>query len=347
MAGNMPEFEIIPTRQLYWHTRYCEATKKNLGKTKLDKDGYIVPMTWEGGCPFPRPSGEFKAQQVLYDFQKRGDCYERCLSIQCDSLSYDKNLTIDRDSLFNAHFIRLMGRTAFPPYGWLDERAKKNGEYQSFSVISLSPRSMWGMVVMQVMYDDPNKMDPWLMYIPSLRRIRKMSASDTQDPQGDLAFDDREHFVQKVTPKRYPYKYEIIAEREYLSPIGYNSAKTWIDSKNGYAAMGLQFMRRPCYVLQMTQQDPNYLYSKRILYIDKETFLTCNSANYDQRGRLYRTQATTYVFIPEFGQVAAFGMPCFQWDHLDLHTTEQMQFQLPANYSREDFTMQELIKRGK
>jgi len=174
-----------------------------------------------------------------------------------------------------------------------------------------------------------------------------MSATDTQDPQADSAYDDREHFVQKITPKKYPYNYKIIEEREFLSPIGYNTAKSWIDSKEGYASKGLQFMRRPVYVLQMRQLDPNYLYSKRILYVDKETFLTCNSANYDQRGRLYRTQATTYVFIPEFGQVAAFGMPCFQWDRLDQHSTMQMQFQLPANYCREDFTIEELIKRGK
>jgi len=30
LSGNLSEFEIIPTRQLYWHPRYCEATKKNL-----------------------------------------------------------------------------------------------------------------------------------------------------------------------------------------------------------------------------------------------------------------------------------------------------------------------------
>ena len=59
---NIPEFDVIPTRQIYWFTRYSELTKQNLGKTKLDKDGYIIPASWEGGCPFPRPSGKFKEQ---------------------------------------------------------------------------------------------------------------------------------------------------------------------------------------------------------------------------------------------------------------------------------------------
>ena len=31
-AGSIPEFEIMPTRQLYWFLRLCEITKKNLGR---------------------------------------------------------------------------------------------------------------------------------------------------------------------------------------------------------------------------------------------------------------------------------------------------------------------------
>ncbi len=64
LVANIPEFEIIPTRQFHLYMPLIEATKKNLGKTKLDKDGYIDPWSWEGGVPFPRPSGALKAQQV-------------------------------------------------------------------------------------------------------------------------------------------------------------------------------------------------------------------------------------------------------------------------------------------
>ncbi len=60
--GNIPEFEIIPTRQYYWSLPISEATKKNLGKTKLDDKGYLVWQTWDAGYAFPRPSGPQKAQ---------------------------------------------------------------------------------------------------------------------------------------------------------------------------------------------------------------------------------------------------------------------------------------------
>ena len=117
-----------------------------------------------------------------------------------------------------------------------------------------------------------------------------MNPTETQEPAGDIAYDYREHMVQKITPNRYPYKFEIIGDREYLLPIQYDQGRAWIDSNNGYALKGVQFMRRPCYVLQMTQLDTNYIYSKRVIYIDRESFRCSFSASYDQEGRLYRSR---------------------------------------------------------
>ena len=186
-----------------------------------------------------------------------------------------------------------------------------------------------------------------MVYVPSLRRIRKMTATDSQDPLGDLAYDDTNHLQQKITPKKYPYKFDIIAEREYLFPIAVNTGKAWIDSKNGYALREVQFMRRPCYVLQLTQLDRNYLYSKRIIYIDKENFMCQHSANYDKKGQLYRTQLYTMVWMPEIGQMVPFGTQTMQFDHIDEHATFQVQFTLPGAFDRVDFSMRGLIKKGK
>ncbi len=347
LPASIEAFEIIPTTQLYWFLRYAKTAKRNLGKTKLDKDGYIVPRSWEGGCPFPRPSGALKAQQLYYSFEKRPGTYEFCYAISGESRSVDKNLVVDKTGQYDATYLKLMGRTFFPPFGWFDERAERNGESWAMGTVVHEPRANRGTVLLRYFYDDINKMDSFMIYVPSLRRIRKMSATDSQDPQGDITYDDINHCQQKITPKKYPYKFDVIAEREYLMPIAVNSAKAWIDSKNGYALREVQFMRRPCYVLQMTQLDPNYLYGKRILYIDKENFMCQHSANYDQRGRLYREQLYTQVWMPEIGQLNPFGTHTLQFDHIDKHSTFQVQFSLSAPFERRDFSMQELIKRGK
>jgi len=347
LPASIESFEIIPTEQIYWYLHYAQTTKRNLGRTKLDKDGYIVPKSWEGGCPFPRPSGLFKAQQLYYSFEKRIGTYEFCYYLNGGSLSIDKDLQVDKYGAYEATYIKLMGRTLFSPFGWFDDRAERNGETWAMGTFVHEPRVQRGTALLRYFYDDISKTDSFMVYVPSLRRIRKMTATDSQDPQGDITYDDINHCQQKITPKKYPFRFEIIAEREYLIPISVNSGKAWIDSKNGYALRDVQFMRRPCYVLQMTQMDPNYLYSKRIIYIDKENFMCGHSANYDQKGRLYREQAYIFVWMPEIGQLNPFGTQTLQFDHLDQHSTFQVQFSLPAPFEREDFTMQELIKKGK
>ncbi len=347
LVASMPEFEIIPTRQLYWFLRLCDITKQNLGKTELDKDGYIVPLSWQGGYPFPRPSGKLKAQQVYYNFEKRIGTFDTCSVSKNESMSFDKNLAMDGYNQTVNYQIKFMGRTLFPPYGWFDEKAKRTGKFRSFFNLSLYPRERSGTVLLSHKYDDPDKLDPWMVYVPSLRRIRKMNPTDTQDPAGDMAYDDMFSFTQKITPKRYPYKFEIIAEREYLIPIEYNRTKAWIDSKEGYTLRDAQFMRRPCYVLQMTQLDPNYIYSKRIFYIDKENFIPTLCANYDQRGQLYRTQIRSRIFMPDTAQIVLWGTHTRQFDHIDLHSTFQMPIPFPASLERKDFTIEHVMRRGK
>ncbi len=240
-----------------------------------------------------------------------------------------------------------MGRTLFPPYNWLDGHAKRSGDYRALTSVTLEPRSQRGTVLINHSYEDPAKNDRWMVYVPSLRRNRKLNPTDTQDASGDMTYDDLTLVSQKITPERYPYKFEIIEEREFLLPIAYDTGKVWIDSKKGYELREVQFMRRPCYVLQMTQLDKNYVYSKRVLYIDKETFRSVFSANYDQEGRLYRTQIYLTSFMSDFGQIASYGSQIFQFDHLDLHSSFQMPIPFPSSFARRDFTIEYLINRGK
>ena len=174
-----------------------------------------------------------------------------------------------------------------------------------------------------------------------------MTATDTQDPQGDMTYDDTFMMTQKITPKKYPYKFEITAEREYLMVVMWNTTIAWVDSKNGYAFRGLQFMRRPFYVLEMKQLDPNYVYSKRVFYIDREFFQCIFAGYYDQRGQHYRSPFNPAVYMPKFGEYVAYGMNSMQFDFIDLHSTLQVQLPLPGVFTRRDVSMQDLIKRGK
>ncbi|MBI5443573.1 MAG: DUF1329 domain-containing protein [Deltaproteobacteria bacterium] len=347
-AGSIPEFEVVPTRQYYWALPVAEATKKNLGKTKLDAKGYLIPESWEGGTPFPQPSGAFKAQQIMYNIEKRPLAWEGNMFIVGWINGFTKDLKMDFDGKYQVRHLRLGGRTLMAPYGWFDERAKKRGEAKQFILSFLAPRDIYGAAQSAAYYQDPAEPDQLMMYLPSLRRIRKLSATDTQDPVmgQDLIYDDNEGWMQKLSPARYPYKFEVIQDREFLVPAPTLDGAEYISSK-GVEFRNMKFERRPMYVVKLTQQDPNYVYSYRLFYVDKETFNYIHVENYDQKGRLYRTFNTSLSFFPEMGMFSWSGALGLAADHIDLHSGPQQSYQLPAFWTRDDISLQGLVGKAK
>ncbi len=337
-AGRMPEFEIIPTRQYYFPLPIAEMTKKNMSKVKLDANGYLIQSTWEGGYPFPKPSGPFKAQQVMYNLEKNYMSFGMNHYMTCRLIGYNGSMKIDFDGKLVIKHMRLTGRAVEEPFGYYDTRAKQLREMDQILMTFEAPRDQAGQAVQMTKYSDNEKPDQNLVYIPAFRRIRKMSGTDTQDAIGgqDIIYDDTNGWAQKLTPNRYPYKFEILEEREYLTVAPTVDGAEWISSKNS-EFKNIRLERRPLYVVRLTQLDKNYVYSKRLIYLDKETFYLHHIENYDQKGRLYRTAAFPGAWIPEAGAtVIGLFAPALARDHVDTHSTIELQYIFPAVYNRDD-----------
>ena len=334
-AGSIPEFEIIPTRQYYWALPIAEATRKHIGKARLDGQGYLIPGTWEAGYPFPRPEGRFKAQQIMYNVEKRYVGFGLDNYYIGRIASYTGALRMDFQGAYTVRMLRLAGRCLMEPYGFLDDAAKQRQEAKAFALTYTSPRDLAGAVQTGVTYLDPEKPDTLMVYQPSARRARKLAPRDTQD---DLSgngrpYDDWEGFMQKLSPARYPYRYEVIGEREYLVPAATTDGAEYVASQ-GAEFRNVRLERRPVYVVRMTQLDPGYMYGARVFYIDKETFLYHHIENYGQKGRLYRTRDMVYSFFPDMG--------AFSWesqlikDYLNMRSNFEVMYTLPARWGRGD-----------
>jgi hypothetical protein len=341
-AGNFIEFEIVPTRQYYHSLPVIEATKKYMGTVKQDSQGYIIQDSYVAGYPFPRPSGPFMAQQIMYNWDKSynldGEFYWEHV------YGYTKDLRNDYEGMATAYCMRHQGRVKWEPMPWLDKRADDQKELKSFQYMSVAPRDLFGNIINVTSYIDPNRFDLFLMYINSLRRIRKMSTSDTQDPAvgQDMIYEDWQGFNQKLSPKRFPYKYEIIGEGEFLVPITWDGSE-YMSSKEGGIFKNVQMERRPIWVVQLTQLDKNYVYSKRVFYVDKEILHHHHIDSYDRKGRLYRTYDAGWGFIPEMGTYNQFHTLAL--DHVDTHSTAYHSYSYPAVWlGRDDISMKGMIK---
>ena len=345
-AGNFPEIKVVPTRQYYWNLPSAKATKKYMGRTKLDDQGIIKEGTYVAGLPFPKPSGRFKANQILYNWIKTPFYWDNTYACSVNK-GFTRTLRIDQDMLTENMNLRLKGRVEMEPYRWYDDRAKKLGESRGFNFCYLAPRDMYGNVISSVTYLDPDKFDLMMLYVNVLRRVRVMSATDIQDAIGgaDYIYADKDGFGGKLSATIFPYKCEVIAEREYLVPVASLDGSEYMSSQ-GYEMRNYEWERRPMYVVKMTELDENFVYSYRIAYLDKETFTLNFIENYDQNGRLYRSMRGHRNFIPEMGQ---FGHGIgIAYDHLDLHTSFTCGFQLPAPWlKRSHIGLRGLVIRGK
>jgi hypothetical protein len=104
--------------------------------------------------------------------------------------------------------------------------------------------------------------------------------------------------------------------------------------------------RRPIYVVKLTQLDPNYVYSYRILYVDKETFIIYAVENYDRKGRLYRTWSSNNTWFPEMGALGYWcGSLMCERDYVDNHTSLMQPYALPAFWNRGDISIEGAIKQ--
>lgn len=342
-AGNFPEIEIVPTRQYHYALPIAKATKRQMSKTQQNDQGYLIPESYEAGFPFPRPSGKFKAQQVMYNWEKRYIAWDNTMALQ-HLVGFNKDLKMDFDSSSSAWMLRLHGRVMIEPYGWYDERARKLGEIRILNFMNVTPRDFYGNVMNSISYLDPHKIDQLTAYVNVLRRTRKLSGTDLQDRAvgQDIILDDSEGFNRKFSPKRYPWKFELIDEREYLVPVCDQDGSTYF-TKKGLEFRNIKFERRPVYVVKLTQTDPNYIYSSTILYIDQETFLYHHIENFDQKGRLYRTVTNIWSNFPEMGMLT-------MWqgvlrDYIDLHSNLSFVYSFPAVWiNREHVNLQSLIK---
>jgi hypothetical protein len=93
----------------------------------------------------------------------------------------------------------------------------------------------------------------------------------------------------------------------------------------------------------MKQKDPNYIYSKRLFYADRETLLPCVVMNFDQEGRLYRTFSLVLGFIPQMGMFVNFHE--VDLDHIDVHSTFALSVSYPAPWlSRKEINIKSMMR---
>jgi len=158
-------------------------------------------------------------------------------------------------------------------------RASDDVSYKDL-VMFTQPTSVKGLATLTWNYMNSNRdQDVWL-WLPSLRKIRKVSAGQADDSfmGGDLT-------VEEITSRRFSDEtYKLVGEENFK---GYTSI---YDGK-------VFHKDEPCYVIECYPKRKPWYYSKRVAYVSKNFGGDMLDEIYDPNGKMYRTLFRGWIIM--------------------------------------------------
>jgi len=281
------ETEFIPNTGS-GYKKYLELTEKYKGTCSLDEKGWLRNYT--AGLPFPDVDPEKDPQwagyKIMWNFLRRFQFDDR--KYCCFESLIDRAGNV-RDLANNYHILRFNGRLKVDPMP-LYEPNPKGIDFVG-SLPYTDPYNLRGTIPLFYLYDDPDKLDDMWMYIPAMRRVRRMSTAQRQDrlPGGmDYTWDTNESFQGKLVNFDVTY----LGEKEMLAPV-VSSIVPQIDSDGYLTGVDQYYQRRKCYIVKLSYKKPITM-SDIILWIDAEFFTAPYSLNKDVKGNDWMFQSYFY-----------------------------------------------------
>ena len=288
------EMVIVPTHHQWNDRGYLEATKKYSESCKIGPNDTL--KGWVAGLPFPFPK---TAIEIVHNYDRLTIMGDNLNSMPMKFCLYGKDGKRERVEKIELHWRNYVGRVNVPPMpvipGFEDI-------YEKGSILALYPYDMLGYAAVRTRYVDQYKEDSFVTYIPSMRRIRRLAGTNTQDPLvgSDLTWEDWKGFWSKISI--HPAEYELMGEAVVLCP-SINPNPIIYENKYGGWCQRYLWERRPVWIVKIKPKEATYIYGARIWYVDKETFAMQMQMIYDQKGRLWKLWDWAWRWNPENGEL--------------------------------------------
>jgi len=280
---------IAPTRRVEWPRAYLEATEKYAGQVRLGADG-ISLKNYIAGMPFPNleATDPQVAVKIMWNYDHNffatDDLDVRNFDADTGSIADHGPMTIERHFLID-HFRRLwwVGRLYVDPK---PERPNPSGyELQQGLYPLLEPFDVKGVGFVSNRYLDPARQDDSWLYLPALRRVRRLSTAQRSDALfgQDTDVDSYAGYAGHIAWMDWKY----LGERDLLAVVhGEHFPVKW-DDKVDWAFDDVWEKRR-VHVVEGVSKLSQYAFGKRVIFIDKEAWGIPYTDIYDRSGELWK-----------------------------------------------------------
>lgn len=288
-------FKIKSSKIIEPLREYDAATEKYSGKTRLGLSGEL--LNYVAGRPFPafNANDPQAGQKVAWNFYWRwlGDDYKnagalkegRIIRYFLDRDGSERRGDVINISIRTRNRVTVDPKPVIPGYEHIDWMQIIADEY---------PRDSSGTTVLEMRYASPKSQDDFYVYVPSLRRIRRVPPIQrcaTIAPS-EFNYDDVNSFNGKVTD----FRFKLLGERKMLG--NFSQGDLPFGRKTGdYLPLDEEWEIIDTYVLEITPRNPEYCYPRKVLYLDKVHFEAVWTMIWDRQGRYWKEQfAFRYPF---------------------------------------------------
>ena len=294
---------IVETKPVPLPQKFREATEQYSSQVKLSEDGLRVE-NFVAGHPFPNidPSDPDVAKKIMYNFNQHWsdtddldltnfDADTGSIGRDGEGLSVEKHFVLD-------HFRRLyfVGRLQVDPKPVLEPN-KDQAKYKESLHPIIEPFDLKGTGFTYYRYLDPARHDDSWLYLPQLRRVRRLSSAQRSDALFGQDTDLDSYYGYAGAVAWMDWKF--LGEREVLGAI---HAENW-PVKWGEDSADFIFddvwEKRAVYIVEGRSKLPQYAYSKRVIFVDKEAWIIPHTDIYDQAGELWKIWMNLYRMAKE------------------------------------------------
>ena len=337
-AITVQETTDMPLRQ-----EYIKATLEHCARVELG-DGEL--KNYVAGLPFPLIDSQDPrvGEKVIWNHRYRdhGDTREYWPT---DELRNSSG-TAERTRSFYVAFRWGMHRP--DPAKNLPQWEKEGVLFRMYSRM-LAPSDVEGGQLLIYIYDKDTLPNDERVYDPRTRRIRKAVDNPYEATGGgERLIEDIEGFSGYI----YSYEWKYLGEKVVLAPGPIKAADpTWGGRGNWYPVDPWELRR--AVVVEAKPKESHPVYSRRVLYIDLQTYVTLYALAYDREGNHKRTFLmvsrhpefnpwNNEVWIPQNAAQAAID---YQRERASIFQTHKVVYNQPLDEKL--FKTEALMRHGK
>lgn len=290
---------------------YREATEKFAGQVSLSPDGLSL-VNHVAGKPFVTIDRDdpWIATKLMFNFSaaiavddsdtRNFDCDTGQVGTKGSPIRVEKHFLID-------HIRRLFFRERLVVDPMPEMANRDQARFKEALYPLVEPFDLKGTGFTFTRYIDAGRQDDSWLYLPQLRRVRRLSSAQRSDALfgQDTDADSFEGYQGNIAWMTW----KLVGEKRILATMHAEKLPVEWGEPSGDFLYNDVWEPRDVWIVEGVSKLPQYAYSKRVIYLDKEVFRIPYTDMYDPAGELWKVWVNDYRFAKSPMEGAQYSMP--------------------------------------